>query len=241
MQPVQEVYSKLNMVFDPELDQSLTELNFIDHVSTDRSNVTVVFRLPTYWCSPNFAYMMAEDIRDRVLELPWVKHVNVQLKDHHASEDINYGVTNRKAFSDSFPGVSSSSELKELRRKFREKAFLARQERLMHHLIKLDFNPKMLLKLTIGEMKKKIDLLYDDLTQSLWQKYLLIRSDMNQSNGDNHPAFTRMNGEPIEPNELESYLSNSKRIRLNMEFNAHQCRGLLAARYNLQKNKEMKI
>ncbi|SET50001.1 protein of unknown function DUF59 [Salinibacillus kushneri] len=65
----QEVIKKLDKGYDPELDQPLTDLDFIDEVTIKGNHVEVQFRLPTYWCSPNFAYIMAEDIRIYVSEL----------------------------------------------------------------------------------------------------------------------------------------------------------------------------
>ena len=70
-----EVYRQIAEVYDPELDQPLTELGFIGGVRIVGDTVTVRFRLPTYWCAANFAYMMASDIRERVSELSWVQRV----------------------------------------------------------------------------------------------------------------------------------------------------------------------
>ena len=87
-----EIYHKLSLVEDPELDQPLTELGFISDVTIDDSRVHVIFRLPTYWCSPNFAFLMASGIYNRVKELNWVSSVTVSLKDHCASTEINEGL-----------------------------------------------------------------------------------------------------------------------------------------------------
>ncbi|MFK4998550.1 iron-sulfur cluster assembly protein [Bacillus sp. N9] len=73
MNKEKQVYEMLDKVYDPELDQPLTELGFIDRTIIKDDQVEVVFRLPTYWCSPNFAYIMAEDIKTYVSELNWVK------------------------------------------------------------------------------------------------------------------------------------------------------------------------
>ena len=41
------------------------------HIDTiDDGDVTVEFTLPTAWCSPAFAWMMATDARDEVDSLP---------------------------------------------------------------------------------------------------------------------------------------------------------------------------
>ena len=93
-----EVFRQLAEVYDPELDQPLTELGFIGGVRIAGDKVTVRFRLPTYWCAANFAYMMASDIRERVSELPWVQRVDVLLQDHFHDEEINEGIKNGKTF-----------------------------------------------------------------------------------------------------------------------------------------------
>lgn len=101
MDKEKQVYEILAKVYDPELDQPLTELGFIDHTKIKDDKVEVVFRLPTYWCSPNFAYIMAEDIHKYVLQLEWVKDVKVNLIDHCNSDEINQGVNSKKGFSES--------------------------------------------------------------------------------------------------------------------------------------------
>src|SRR5215472_5514817 len=98
-----EIYAQLAQVYDPELDQPLTELGFIGGVSIDGSVVTVHFRLPTFWCAAKFAFMMAVDIRERVSELPWVERVDVRLQDHFFEEEINSGVGCGKTFVETFP------------------------------------------------------------------------------------------------------------------------------------------
>src|SRR5262249_60620537 len=87
----EEVYAQLAKVYDPELDQPLTELGFIGGVELAGSTVTVRFRLPTFWCAANFAFMIAADIRERVSELPWGEGVDVQLQGDFLYPAINGG------------------------------------------------------------------------------------------------------------------------------------------------------
>jgi len=129
-----EVYRQLAEVYDPELDQPLTELGFIGDVRIAGDKVTVRFRLPTYWCAANFAYMMASDIRERVSELAWVKRVDVMLQDHFHDEEINEGIKHGKTFQTAFPDATDG--LDDLRETFRVKAFQARQERVLRWLIR---------------------------------------------------------------------------------------------------------
>src|SRR5437660_3010990 len=71
-----QVIDQLQTVTDPELDEPVTALGFIESIDIDvNDHVRIVFKLPTYWCAANFAFMMAEDIRDRTKELPWVNGV----------------------------------------------------------------------------------------------------------------------------------------------------------------------
>jgi metal-sulfur cluster biosynthetic enzyme len=75
---IDEVWAVLERVTDPEIDESVTKLEFVTRVEIEAgSRVRIEFRLPTYWCAPNFAFLMASDMRDAVEELPWVEEVSV--------------------------------------------------------------------------------------------------------------------------------------------------------------------
>ncbi|EXX84738.1 hypothetical protein BG53_10510 [Paenibacillus darwinianus] len=224
-----EVYAKLDQVYDPELDQPLTELGFIESARVRGNDVEVVFRLPTYWCSPNFAFIMAEDIQRSVSELDWAEKVEVNLIDHCASGEINRGVTRGKRFSESTSEFGASDgELDELRKKFVVKSFLARGERLMKHLLREHGDPyERFACMTFDELEAR------DLSgegDALRRRYAEKRAQLGI---DGALAFTTPEGEPLQPDEVKDFLLNAKRTRLSMEFNAHYCRGLLEARYNL--------
>ena len=103
-----EIWDRLRHVTDPELDESVTSLEFITSVRIEEENeVWIEFRLPTYWCAPNFAFLMASDMRDAVTEIPWVRNVKVELLDHFSSELINRGVALRQDFRDAFTKVDA--------------------------------------------------------------------------------------------------------------------------------------
>ncbi|MFB6135667.1 MAG: iron-sulfur cluster assembly protein [Halobacteriaceae archaeon] len=53
------VRAALDGVTDPELDRSLVDLGYVDEVAVDGGRATVRLTLPTAWCSPAFAWMMA--------------------------------------------------------------------------------------------------------------------------------------------------------------------------------------
>jgi len=58
---VENVLDALSGVRDPEIDESLTDLGFVAGVDVDEPDVRVHLRLPTYFCAPNFAYLMVAD------------------------------------------------------------------------------------------------------------------------------------------------------------------------------------
>ncbi|MCQ6267785.1 iron-sulfur cluster assembly protein [Fictibacillus sp. WQ 8-8] len=219
------VMEKINLVYDPELDKSVLEMNFIEEVKIQGTDVNVAMRLPTYWCSPNFAFIMAEDIRDRVMEIPWVKKVIINLKDHSASEEINKGVTEGKSFKEVFTHLASN-DLKEVRKKFQIKSFISRQEKLLRSLINYGMEKNML-NLTVKELNA-----HPAITdRSVLNRYLILRNELGFSNDPYDQAFIKPTGESIDPKEFSDYLLEARRTRMSMEFNSTYCRGLLDARY----------
>ena len=80
-------------VTDPELDEPVTELEFVTRADVDADNcVHIEFRLPTYWCAANFSFLMADDMRSAVRALPWVDDVSVVLGEHMYADKINAGL-----------------------------------------------------------------------------------------------------------------------------------------------------
>lgn len=223
----EQVYKMLDKVHDPELDQPLTALGFIDSTIVDHDCVEVVFRLPTYWCSPNFAFIMAEDINKYVSELDWVKEVKVNLIDHCASDEINNGVKDRKSFSESFSKLSGG-DLEELRQTFQIKAFYARQEKIMKYLLKNQMSKEELITLTYDELNQ---LNLSNEGKRLCDHYLEKKEEYNHKTS---LVFTTPEGDALIPDTFTEYLLGAKRTRLSMDIGGQYCRGLLEARYDLK-------
>ena len=195
-----EVFRQLAEVYDPELDQPLTELGFIGGVDVDGDKVTVRFRLPTYWCAANFAYMMASDIRDRVSELPWVNQVDVLLQDHFHDDEINEGMKNGKTFLTAFPDATES--LDDLRETFRIKAFQARQERVLRWLKRKGLQEETILQMRVGDLK---ELLNKRQVAKLVERYLNIRQERGLTDDIDAEAFSLPDGTPIDPGGCNYY------------------------------------
>ena len=225
-----EVYRQLAEVYDPELDQPLTELGFIGDVRIAGEKVTVRFRLPTYWCAANFAYMMASDIRERVSELAWVKRVDVMLQDHFHDEEINEGIKHGKTFQTAFPDATDG--LDDLRETFRVKAFQARQERVLRWLIRKGIQEEAILRMRVGELEQ---LLKKRQVAKLVKRYLNIRQERGLPGDIGAEAFSHHDGTPIDPGGLQLLLNKASSTRLSMEFNTAFCSGLLKTRYGEDK------
>src|ERR1700754_3167496 len=129
-----EVWGCLQAVMDPELDESVVDLNFVSRVDIDPANqVHIEFRLPTYWCAANFSFLMADDMRRAVGALDWVEHVSVVLGEHMYADKINAGLAKGLSFQETF-GTEADGSLDDLRQTFLVKAFQRRQVALLNHL-----------------------------------------------------------------------------------------------------------
>jgi metal-sulfur cluster biosynthetic enzyme len=224
-----DVIAALGGVVDPELDESIVELGFVRgvHVTAahadaetagePRARVRVELRLPTYWCAPNFSWLMAEDVREALLRDPRVAEVEVALTDHHAAAEISSGVSSGRVFQDVFGGAPDG-RLVTLRALFRRKAFLTRQE---HALKPLTGTADKLARLRIADLPD---------TESV-RAYLAVRAELGLDCSPRAPALTDAAGRPVSADRAVAHLRRARLMRVSTEGNAAFCRGLLATRY----------
>ena len=218
-----QVQTCLAGVMDPELDESVTELGFITEVELHGDGgVRIGFRLPTYWCAANFAFLMADDMRRAVLELPWVTQVQVELQEHMYAEAINQGVATGAGFQAAF-GEAAEGGLEGLRRTFELKAFERRQEALLQHLLDAGHTPGLLAALDADGLP---GLVQNAEGQRLAERYLERRALA----GSGTLAFVDTQGQAIPAEALPRHVHNLRRVGVNAEFNGALCRGLLAVR-----------
>src|SRR6267154_541109 len=145
------ILAALEAVRDPELDEPVTSLGFVASctVSPD-GDAQVRLRLPTYFCAPNFAFLMVADAYDAVSATPGVRRAEIVLEDHFASDAINGGVAARAGFARSFDG-EAAGELHELRADFLRKAVLAGTDLVCRPLAAAGIGPPDLAALTLGQ------------------------------------------------------------------------------------------
>jgi metal-sulfur cluster biosynthetic enzyme len=223
----EEVWSALNAVTDPEIDESVVSLEFVTEVTIDSSNrVEIDFRLPTYWCAPNFAFLMASDMRDAVTALEWVKDVSVRLFDHFSADLINRSVALRQDFRDAFPG-ETDDDLSAIRQKFLGQAFERRQELLLQYLMARGYGPDWIARASLSELSG-LELDQEGIARR--NLYLFILRRMDPDAGEEALAFITQDGMPLNSQELKSYLRKIAATRRNAEFNGFICRSLLSER-----------
>jgi metal-sulfur cluster biosynthetic enzyme len=225
-----EVWACLQGVTDPELDESVTELNFVTKAEVDPENrVHIEFRLPTYWCAANFSFLMADDMRRAVGALDWVEGVSVVLGEHMYADQINAGLAKGLSFQETF-GAEADGGLDDLRQTFLVKAFQRRQAALLGHLAGIGHPPETVVSLTLAELES---LPCDDEGARLVQRYLERRAVVGPVRSD-APAFVDSTGACLKAGNLSAYASSLRRVGVNAEFNGALCRGLLSVRFDLE-------
>lgn len=238
-----DVYAAIADVLDPELDEPLATLGFIDRVRVEGPDVTLTFKLPTFWCAPNFAYLMASDLRNRIRALPGARVVRVELLDHSAEDEINAGINGGQSFAQAFAGeVDGDEDLESLRYTFLRKGFLMRQDTLVRHMLKAGIDEPTLLALRVA------DLVVDELADRGFvmtpggivplegagrnaHKYLLKGKAIGLFASEHDALVTDERGHPIAAVGLKEYLRHSRSVRMNILFNTSMCKGLFRTRY----------
>ena len=229
MKPYQleQVQAALDKVTDPEIDEPVTTLEFISGLEvSDQNEVSIEFRLPTYWCAPNFAFMMASDMRDTVAEIEWVRSVSVKLVDHFSADLINRGVALKQDFRDAFPG-ETDDDLESVRRKFLGKAFERRQELLIRYVLEKGHQREWVTRISLKDLNS---LSLEAEGARLRLLYVFAWRRIRPAWADENLAFVTIGGDPLEPVQLKQYLRKIGGVRRNAEFNGLICRSLLAER-----------
>ena len=216
------VLAALQAVRDPELDEPITSLGFVASctISGD-GDAQVRLRLPTYFCAPNFAFLMVADAYDAVSATPGVRRTEVVLEDHFAADAINGGVAARSGFARSFDG-EAAGELHELRADFLRKALLAGTDVLCRSLASAGAAPDELAAMTMGQVAPSAEL--DRLRQR--------RTELGLPASDASPLVVDpVTGDAVAAEALPLHLRRAQTTRISIEANTGICRGMLRHRY----------
>jgi metal-sulfur cluster biosynthetic enzyme len=217
------VREALDEVRDPELDESITALGFVASCEVGlRGAVTVRLRVPTYFCPPNFLFMIVADTRDAIDRVPGVTSVDVGVDDHFAADDINGGVAEQKSFLGTF-GDLAEAELDRLRRDFLRKAVLAATDRVCRPLLADGHSTAQLSTLTLADPPHDAEL----------QRLRDRRGQLGLPVDDSAPLLIDpATGAGIADDDVCMHLHRARLTRMSMETNGEICRSLLHRRYS---------
>jgi metal-sulfur cluster biosynthetic enzyme len=219
----QAVWRALETVLDPELDEPITSLDFVESCAVSPGGVAAVrLRLPTFFCAPNFSFLMVADAYDAVSAVSGVTRAEVTLADHHAAAEINDGVAAQAGFVATFAG-EAVAELDELRGQFLRKAALAGQDRLARPFVDAGLGPGELATLTLGEVPDSMEL----------RRLRDRRTSVGLPHGDDAPLLVHTDGRPVTAEEVPLHLRRARLTRVGIETNGTYCKALLATRYQL--------
>jgi metal-sulfur cluster biosynthetic enzyme len=213
----------LETVRDPELDEPITSLGFVASCTLSAGgDAEVRLRLPTYFCAPNFAYLMVADAYDAVSALPGVRRAEVVLEDHFASDAINGGVAAQAGFARSFDG-EAVGELHALRADFLRKAVMAGTDQVCRPLLRAGTDPAALLAMTLGELPPSRAL----------ERLRSRRADLGLPADDGAPVLIDpATGAQVAPAAVPLHLRKAQVTNISIDANAGICRGMLRHRYN---------
>jgi metal-sulfur cluster biosynthetic enzyme len=216
------VLAALSTVRDPELDEPITTLGFVASCAvSEEGQAQIRLRLPTYFCAPNFAFLMVADAYDAVTAVPGVDATEVILDDHFASDAINAGVAARAGFVGSFDG-EAADELDDLRATFLRKAVLAGTDLVCRPLAAAGRAPADLAALTLGDVPGSPEL----------TRLRRRRADLGLPADDAAPLLIDpATGAPVAPDAVPLHLRRAKLTRTGIDANTSICSGMLRARY----------
>jgi metal-sulfur cluster biosynthetic enzyme len=221
------VWEALRTVRDPELDNDVVSLDFVASLVLDENRVAHVrLRLPTYFCAPNFAFLMVADAWDAVSTVEGLTDVDVELIDHFAADAINRGVAARAGFVHSMAGTEvgeAVEELDTLRRQFTERALMAGTDLVVRPLVKDGRTPEELAAMTLGDAPESADLV----------RLRARRRELGIPSSDDDPLVVDPSGKKVGVEALPLHLRKARSFQVGVDANTSICRGQLAVRYGL--------
>jgi metal-sulfur cluster biosynthetic enzyme len=217
------ILERLGRVLDPELDEPILQLGFVRSLQVRQGRAVVALQLPTSWCAVNFAWLMAEDVRNALLAVDGIDKVTVRLDDHCAAAQIEAAVNSGKTFAEAFPGEGFGS-LAALRQVFLRKGFLGRQERLLRELRAAGRSPAAICALRLSDVSVERG------SAETLQRYLERRAELGLDCNPSSPLIVDLDGNKLSAERLEAYYRDARTVRVAMEANGSFCRALLASR-----------
>jgi len=89
-----KIFDELSKIVDPEINTTITDLELVDEVDINNSNVRVDLHLTSPFCPAVFGFKICQDIHDNLLKLDGINDVKVNVSNHFMAEQINNQVNN---------------------------------------------------------------------------------------------------------------------------------------------------
>ena len=83
------IFDELSKIVDPEINTSITDLELIDNVDIEGSDIKVDLHLTSPFCPAVFGFKICQDIHDYLLKIDTVDNVTVNVSNHFMAEQIN--------------------------------------------------------------------------------------------------------------------------------------------------------
>ena len=90
------IFDELTKIVDPEINVSIMELELIDNIDINGSEVKVDLHLTSPFCPAIFGFKIAQDVHDYLLKIDGINDVNVNVSNHFMAEAINNQVNSSK-------------------------------------------------------------------------------------------------------------------------------------------------
>lgn len=244
------VEATLDSVLDPELDRSIVALGYIDEIEIESGaeatsrvdggvSVSVAFTLPTAWCSPAFAWMMASDAKCAVESLAGVETAHITLRDHMHESEINVGVNENLPFESVFPDADGG--LAAVRATLDHKARLARQYDAVELLLEAGLSPAQIVTLTESDFERsdetdRLHLFLADRSFAVSvdaepiDAYLEMAAEEGCLTARDEPMFRTPEGEAIDESQFELLHRRTRSAKVNVNGQGTVCEALNESR-----------
>ncbi len=230
------VLSALDGVTDPELDQSIVELDYIDDIEIEveeqGAHVDVSFTLPTAWCSPAFAWMMALDGREAVEGLSGVARCAMRLREHMHAQEVTEGVNNGHSFDATFPDADGG--IADVRTTLDAKARLTRQYDAVETLLAAGMTHEQIARLTTDSLRffgeyvaiEVRDGAVEIVVDAEPLRRYLDKAEQVGCLVEGEPLFRTPEGDAIDPDEAELVHRRARLAHVNMSGQGGVCDAL---------------
>ncbi|SDC70492.1 iron-sulfur cluster assembly protein [Natrinema hispanicum] len=233
------VRDQLDRVTDPELDRSIVALEYVDAIEIDGGHVSVDLTLPTAWCSPAFAWMMAVDARDEIESLPAVEEARITLHEHMHETEINRGVNEDLSFAEAFP--DADGDVAAVRAELDDKARVARQYDAVEALLEAGLDARAIVDVRLRDLEyvdgaDSVSIYVRDssfavtVPEAPLERYLEKTREIGLVSAPADRLFRTPEGEPIDPDSFDLVHRRGRLAQVNMSSQGGICDGLREAR-----------